>query len=114
MDPRPTLVLNPPGDERFRRLALGALEDDAVTPAQLEAELRRAYPRAAVRPRELAGEQSEIWYVYRDGHWVRSDGSGSRSAKVGREDDDDEGSTVVDGSSERGAGPAGDVGFDPR
>jgi hypothetical protein len=113
MDPRPTLVLNPPGDERFRRLALGAMKDDAITPAQLETELRRAYPRAAVRPRELAGEQAEIWYVYRDGHWVRSDSSGSRVPDAAREDHEDEGPTVVDGSGERRAGPAGDVGFDP-
>jgi hypothetical protein len=27
-----------------------------------------------VRPRELAGERTQIWYVYRDGHWVHPAG----------------------------------------
>ena len=33
--------------------------------------LRQRWPLALVRPRELAGEQAQIWYVYRDGHWVQ-------------------------------------------
>jgi len=70
--PRPTLVLNPPDDEEFRSAALDLVEDGADTPTALEAGLRRRYPRALVRPRDLAGERSSIWYVYRDGRWVRS------------------------------------------
>lgn len=71
-EPAPTLVLNPPDDETFRSLALGLVEDGIVAPEALEAELRRTYPTAIVRPRELSGERTAVWYVYRDGRWVRS------------------------------------------
>lgn len=67
----PTLVLNPPDDEAFRSVALGLVRDGVVEPRRLENELRRRYPSAIVRPRELAGERTEIWYVYRDGRWIR-------------------------------------------
>lgn len=70
--PRPSLVLNPPDDEEFRSTALALVEDGAATPTALQAGLRRRYPRALVRPRELAGERTAIWYVYRDGRWVRA------------------------------------------
>ncbi len=69
---RPTLVLNPPDDDAFRASAEGLLEDGVGDPADLQARLRERWPDALVRPRELAGEQAQIWYVYRDGHWVRS------------------------------------------
>ncbi|HEV7810183.1 MAG TPA: hypothetical protein VGO64_06275 [Candidatus Limnocylindrales bacterium] len=72
--PAPTLVLNPPDDEAFRVLALGLVEDGFATPDRLERELRRHYPAAIVRRRELAGERNDIWYVYRDGRWVRTGG----------------------------------------
>ena len=68
---RPTLVLNPPDDVEFRALAersVGAGTDGA---SGLQSILRARYADAIVRPRELAGEQTEIWYVYRDGHWVK-------------------------------------------
>jgi hypothetical protein len=39
-------------------------------PSDLEATLRTTYPLAVVRRRELASESFEVWYVYRDGHWV--------------------------------------------
>lgn len=67
---RPTLVLNPRGDSAFvsRTRALAA----AVTsPTELESALRRAYPRARVVPRDLSGEYVTMWYVYRDGRWIR-------------------------------------------
>jgi hypothetical protein len=72
IDPQPMLVLSPPDDEVFRRLATGMIGDGAVTPAELESRLRGTYPRAIVRPRDLAGERGQIWYVYRDGRWVRA------------------------------------------
>ena len=68
---RPTLVLNPPDDEEFGSYAMGLVEGGVVAPEALEDGLRRRYPAAIVRPRELAGERAEIWYVYRDGRWVR-------------------------------------------
>jgi len=70
-EPRPTLVLNPPDDEDFRSSAQRLVEDDLREPSDLQALLRRRWPCALVRRRELAGERAQIWYVYRDGHWVR-------------------------------------------
>ncbi|MEO5939601.1 MAG: hypothetical protein ABIZ72_01765 [Candidatus Limnocylindrales bacterium] len=68
---RPTLVLNPPDDEEFRSSAERVVEDGIVDPGMLEDCLRQRWPHALVRRRELAGEQTQIWYVYREGHWVR-------------------------------------------
>ena len=68
---RPTLVLNPPDDEEFRSAAGTVIENGSVGPSLLQDHLRRRWPSALVRPRELAGERAQIWYVYRDGHWVR-------------------------------------------
>ncbi len=69
---RPTLVLNPPDDGTFRALAEGLVRDGVDQPEALQDRLRGTYPHVLVRPRELAGEQALIWYVYRDGHWIRS------------------------------------------
>jgi hypothetical protein len=71
-EPRPTLVLNPAGDEEFRSAAVHLVESGFVEPALLQDCLRGRWPRAIVRPRELAGERDQVWYVYRDGHWVPS------------------------------------------
>jgi hypothetical protein len=73
-DPRPTLILNPADDDTFRRSAEQLVEDGIDVPAILEEALRRRWPSALVRPRELAGERLPVWYVYRDGHWVRPGG----------------------------------------
>ncbi|HET7703636.1 MAG TPA: hypothetical protein VFK35_09560 [Candidatus Limnocylindrales bacterium] len=70
-EPRPTLVLNPPDDAEFGLLAQRLIGGGWVEPRTLQERLRSRYPRTIVRPRELAGEQTQIWYVYRDGHWVR-------------------------------------------
>ncbi|HEX2756727.1 MAG TPA: hypothetical protein VHM48_14755 [Candidatus Limnocylindrales bacterium] len=72
---RPTLVLNPPDDEDFRSSAERLVESGIVEPTELQESLRLRWPNAVVRRRELAGERVQIWYVYRDGHWVRSAGS---------------------------------------
>lgn len=44
------------------------------TPAQLQDRLRRVYPTAVVRKRELSGEMWPTWYVYRDRLVSRRDG----------------------------------------
>jgi hypothetical protein len=66
---RPALITNPVDDVAFRDHAEAALRE-GQSPAELQDVLRRSYPRAVVRPRDLAGERSIVWYVYRDGHWV--------------------------------------------
>lgn len=68
----PTLVLNPPDDDAFRALAEGLVRGGIDRPDVLQDCLREVYPLVLVRPRELAGELAHIWYVYRDGHWIRS------------------------------------------
>jgi hypothetical protein len=69
-DPRPQLVLNPTDDADFRSLATTLVEGGASTPTILQEQLRALHPEAIVRPRELAGESADVWYVYRDGRWV--------------------------------------------
>jgi hypothetical protein len=73
-EPRPTLVLNPADDEEFRSAAVHLVESGFVEPSLLQDCLRLRWPRAIVRPRELSGERAQIWYVYRDGHWVHATG----------------------------------------
>ena len=70
-EPRLVLVVNPPDDEEFRSSAEHLIEGGLVAPKLLQDGLRRRWPSALVRPRELADERARTWYVYRDGHWVR-------------------------------------------
>src|SRR6188472_671102 len=56
--------------EHVNRLALRYRGDSAAT---FQARLRRLFPRAAVRARELSAEP-EVWYVYREGAWRPSSG----------------------------------------
>jgi len=72
---RPTIVANPPDDAQFGALIAAFLMSGGGRAEDLEAALRAEYPEAVVRPRALAGERFEVWYVYRDGHWVRSGGN---------------------------------------
>ena len=72
-DERPTLILNPPDDRDFSAFVRSRVET-APGPKQLEGRLRERYPRAIVRPRDLSGARIQVWYVYRDGHWVRPHG----------------------------------------
>ena len=60
-------------DAAFVELSNILVADGTPTPASLQSRLRDRYPRAVVRPRTLSGEQIEIWYVYREGYWVRGD-----------------------------------------
>lgn len=66
---RPLLVTNPADDRDFQDAAEAALFDGQSV-AELQRTLRRAYPRAVVRARDLTGERPVVWYVYREGHWV--------------------------------------------
>jgi hypothetical protein len=70
---RPVIVTNPANDRHFRALIESGLRSGAMRPDDLEQLLRTRYPMAVVRPRELEGERTPIWYVYREGHWISSD-----------------------------------------
>jgi hypothetical protein len=71
---RPTLVTNPTDDIEFANAAAVAVRD-ATTIDEFQAALRPAYPNVLARARALSGE-SLVWYVYRDGHWIRSSDRG--------------------------------------
>ncbi len=66
----PTVIINPREDLRFREVVDRSLLTGVDSPEALERVLRGGYPRAVVRRRGLAGEQVEVWYVYREGWWV--------------------------------------------
>src|SRR4051812_7941446 len=66
---KPTLVVNPAGDRVFASFAAMLVEHGSATIQELERRLRSIYPNAAVHARELVGEPTVIWYVYRDGRW---------------------------------------------
>lgn len=70
---RPIVVVNPGSDLQFRQMVDRSVANGGRSPDDLEAALRTRYPAAVVRPRELAGERFDVWYVYRDGHWIRSE-----------------------------------------
>jgi hypothetical protein len=67
---RVVVVLNPAGDAEFRAAVDAAQMAGVASPSDLEARLRPVVPRIVVRRRELDGEPVEVWYVYRDGHWI--------------------------------------------
>jgi hypothetical protein len=69
---KPALVTNPSDDATFAAHVERLVERGAASPPELERGLRDVYPRATVHQRELAGERILVWYVYREGHWVRS------------------------------------------
>ena len=69
----PILILNPADDVAFRRRRgpPSTIRPARRTDPGAQAALRRHYPRVAVHPRDLTGEPMTVWYVYREGHWVR-------------------------------------------
>lgn len=73
MGAKPTIIRNPPSDEAFRSFVEEMLEADISDASEAQDWLRRLYPKAVVRPRELAGERAVFWYVYRDGRWTGGD-----------------------------------------
>jgi hypothetical protein len=79
----PTLIVSPSNDEIFAEYAALAVERGVSSTDDLERRLRAAYPRAAVHARELSGENTVVWYVYRDGHWTSPmNGQERRNADV--------------------------------
>jgi hypothetical protein len=69
---KPVLVAYPRSDAAFVadvHRAAAALGDRA-TPEGLEFALRKNRGSVVVRPRELANEPIDVWYVFRDGHWT--------------------------------------------
>ena len=73
MGDQPTVVRNPATDREFEAAIDAILESGVRDPETAQEELRRDYPRAVVRPRELDAERKPVWYVYREGHWIRGD-----------------------------------------
>jgi hypothetical protein len=69
---RLVLVTNPADDRGFAAAATRLAAEVVGRPEALQAMLRMRYRRAVVRRRDLAGEQFETWYVYRDGRWTAS------------------------------------------
>ena len=67
---RPVLLINPPGDRAFTAAAEALLDDGLRSLSSFQGALRRSFPDAMVRARDLSGEADEVWYVFRDGHWV--------------------------------------------
>ena len=67
---RPLVIMNPRSDARFVELVTRLMEDAPTGTSDLQDGLRAQYPEALVRRRELSSESTEVWYVYRDGHWT--------------------------------------------
>lgn len=66
----PTVIINPRDDQRFSEIVDRSLLTGVESLEALERSLRDHYPLAVVRRRGLAGEQIEVWYIYREGRWV--------------------------------------------
>ena len=76
MGQRAVLIVNPRDDEAFGDLVEGFVAAGAETTAALQAALRHAgYTRATVHPREISAEPVVVWYVYREGRWIRPGGA---------------------------------------
>lgn len=68
-----SIVRNPATDAEFER-AVNAIVDAGVRDfAEAQARLRERYPHAVVRPRDLTGESTPVWYIYREGRWIPGD-----------------------------------------
>jgi PAS domain-containing protein len=73
IDPR--IITIPASDGAFRtHVDRIRAETAPATAEELEVRLRRLFPRAVVRERELSGEPPS-WYVYRDGGWRPPEGA---------------------------------------
>jgi hypothetical protein len=73
----PVLIINPRTDEQFVD-DVNEQSVHAATAEDLARALRAQYPNVLVRPRELDGERTQVWYVYREGRWVDPISGGRR------------------------------------
>jgi hypothetical protein len=65
-----SVIRNPAGDRDFERAIEEIIQGGVRDPSQAQTLLRERYPQAVVRPRELAAETTQVWYVYREGRWI--------------------------------------------
>ena len=70
------LVCNPADDLTFAAVADGLVASGVASPDSLQRLLKDRYPRVLVRARGLSNEEFDAWYVYREGSWTRSGGTG--------------------------------------
>ena len=70
---RPTMIVNPRGDDAFSTRARVLVAEGVADAAEMQRALRVEYPGAVVHERSLSGDRDPTWYVYRDGSWVPDD-----------------------------------------
>ncbi len=75
MRQRPVLIINPRDDIAFGDHVHALVASGAETTSALEAALQAHYPGASVHKREISAEAHVVWYVYRDGRWIRPGGA---------------------------------------
>jgi hypothetical protein len=75
MTQEPALIINPRDDTKFGDFVEELVTCGALTTDGLRALLREQYPLAEVHERQLSGERVLVWYVYRDGRWIRPGGA---------------------------------------
>ena len=68
-----TVIRNPANDDEFAKAIEELLADGVARPDDAQVRLRERWPRAVVRPRELASEMTRVWYAYREGRWIPAD-----------------------------------------
>jgi hypothetical protein len=72
----PALIINPMNDHEFVAFVRNTARA-IPTPEALQTHLRTQYERAVVRKRDLSGESTMVWYVYRDGSWTSGHNPGA-------------------------------------
>ncbi len=75
MRQRPVLIVNPRDDPAFGTFVEELVAAGVPTTDALETALRRQYPLATVHKREISAERTVVWYVYREGRWIRPGGA---------------------------------------
>ena len=78
------LVTNPPADLTFRSRAEACMAGGAESPTALQHCLRTDYPNVLVND-GIIERDTQRWYAYREGHWLRERDAGERRADGGRD-----------------------------